>query len=600
MNVKSFVRRGMFFVLSVVMLLTVVALPGCRNDPELPTLSGEYAGVDLGQLSSRDLHLVAHYDVGTDPEKSIVGKATKWWEETIGGKVTFDVISADIYPTKLMAMVSAENAADMAVVSTGNWMPRFSVVNVIQPVDEFVDTSTLLDFEKTPYDEILWNGKHYAMYVMGSWAQCIWYNKTMFENNGVKTPREYWEEGNWNWDTFLEVAQELTQDTDNDKVIDQWGYSSWTPDNFAAANNVSMVQTNPNGTVDIIWDQEPYINALKFEQSLMNEYKVAPLDYSFQVNGFKGGKLAMSVGDRSFVASMCEGMTDEVDNAPLPTGPDQDPDNIRYIGNSLFWGLMEGAPNVDGARVFCAKMREVAPEVAEQERSELELTDEQLEVCDYADARSRIVYEKGFGTWESDRWALYSEAMLNNTPLATVLESLRPKLEQNIKDTLDAELLEVELFTAPPAETFEDAANILLTRDGLSKTDITAEVSSEDAIEGGGSYKIIYPKADNLYAIARTDDTKVQLPAFHRYKIAFDYKVTSGEGKMTLTIRPKATMNEDITSFGFESLELKAGESGRFEATIDVMTESEDNVLLLLGDDSEFTLLIDNFSLTEE
>lgn len=143
----------------------------------------------------------------------------------------------------------------------------------------------------------------------------------MFTNNGVKTPREYWEEGNWTWDTFLEVAKELTQDTNNDKATDQWGYANWTPDVFAMANNASMARTNANGTVEIIWDQGPYKNSIQFAQDLMNKHKVTPLDYSYHVNAFKGGTLAMTAGDRSFLKSMCEGMNDEVDNAPLPLGP---------------------------------------------------------------------------------------------------------------------------------------------------------------------------------------------------------------------------------------------------------------------------------------
>ena len=254
--------------------------------------TGTYGGVDIAKLEKTDIQLVAHYDVGLDNEKSAIGKTVKWWKENVGGNVSLNVVSADIYPTKIMGMISANNSPDLVAVSSGNWMPRFPVANIIEPVDPYIKKDDLLDYEKMPFEDLSWKGQHYALYTMGSWAQCIWYNKTMFTNNGVKTPREYWEEGNWTWDTFLEVAKELTQDTNNDKATDQWGYANWTPDVFAMANNASMARTNANGTVEIIWDQGPYKNSIQFAQDLMNKHKVTPLDYSYHVNAFKGGTLA--------------------------------------------------------------------------------------------------------------------------------------------------------------------------------------------------------------------------------------------------------------------------------------------------------------------
>lgn len=52
---------------------------------------------------------------------------------------------------------------------------------------------------------------------------------------------------------------------------------------------------------------------------------------------------------------------------------------------------------------------------------------------------------------------------------------------------------------------------------------------------------------------ARTDESKVKLPAFHRYVIKFDYKTLSGDTRLNLTIRPKATMLDETVSFGFET-----------------------------------------------
>jgi len=50
-----------------------------------------------------------------------------------------------------------------------------------------------------------------------------YYNKTMFENYGVKTPKEYFMEGQWTWENFMKCAEEMTKDIDSDGKIDTYG-----------------------------------------------------------------------------------------------------------------------------------------------------------------------------------------------------------------------------------------------------------------------------------------------------------------------------------------------------------------------------------------
>ena len=171
------------------LLIGTALLAGCNGGGGSKG-TGTYGGVDIAKLEKTDIQLVAHYDVGLNNEKSAIGKTVKWWKENVGGNVSLNVVSADIYPTKIMGMISANNSPDLVAVSSGNWMPRFPVANIIEPVDPYIKKDDLLDYEKMPFEDLSWKGQHYALYTMGSWAQCIWYNKTMFTNNGVKTPRE--------------------------------------------------------------------------------------------------------------------------------------------------------------------------------------------------------------------------------------------------------------------------------------------------------------------------------------------------------------------------------------------------------------------------
>ncbi len=56
------------------------------------------------------------------------------------------------------------------------------------------------------------DGNIYLVNALGSpWtgSNLVYYNKAIFEENGFKTPAEYYEEGNWTWDTLLSCAKNI-------------------------------------------------------------------------------------------------------------------------------------------------------------------------------------------------------------------------------------------------------------------------------------------------------------------------------------------------------------------------------------------------------
>ena len=48
-------------------------------------------------------------------------------------------------------------------------------------------------------------------------------NKTLLENEGIQMPSN-----NWTFDEFYKICKEVTKDTDNDGIIDQFGYYDYT------------------------------------------------------------------------------------------------------------------------------------------------------------------------------------------------------------------------------------------------------------------------------------------------------------------------------------------------------------------------------------
>ncbi len=56
------------------------------------------------------------------------------------------------------------------------------------------------------------------------------FNLQMLQANNLEDPRDLYERGEWTWDKFNEYCKILTQDTDGDGVIDQYGYSGFKCD----------------------------------------------------------------------------------------------------------------------------------------------------------------------------------------------------------------------------------------------------------------------------------------------------------------------------------------------------------------------------------
>jgi multiple sugar transport system substrate-binding protein len=94
---------------------------------------------------------------------------------------------------------------------------------------QLIDLQPYIDASSFPIDDYhagnlsqnSWGGKLLSIpYTAdGEWW---FYQVDEFEKQGLKTPYEYWKEGNWTWDTAAELAKQLTSGEGVDKVFG-WG-----------------------------------------------------------------------------------------------------------------------------------------------------------------------------------------------------------------------------------------------------------------------------------------------------------------------------------------------------------------------------------------
>lgn len=72
------------------------------------------------------------------------------------------------------------------------------------------------------------------------------FNLQMLQDNNLQDPRELYAKGEWTWDKFIEYMKVLTQDTDGDGNVDQYGYCGFFSETFEQlmmSNGASVATT---------------------------------------------------------------------------------------------------------------------------------------------------------------------------------------------------------------------------------------------------------------------------------------------------------------------------------------------------------------------
>ncbi|REE56445.1 ABC-type glycerol-3-phosphate transport system substrate-binding protein [Paenibacillus taihuensis] len=345
------------------------------------------------------------------------------FEKKYGGKV--QVIATDWggMLEKTTAMQNAGTAPDLFLVSDQTFHNTVTK-NIVQPVDD-VTTDEDYAFWKVGKSVFAWKGKTYAIPIK-PYFKYILYNKTMFEDNGLKTPKEYYQEGDWNFDSFAEVGKELTQDTTGSGKIDQWGFSTYQ--DFIPAimveNGGSFLKVTDQSVTSGLSDPATQ-EAMKY----LSDWTKQPggfINFSLNVyDAFNSGKLAMAVGPEYPQPSL----SFDVDMVPFPVGPsNKDQSEFVYPQG---WSVPTGSKNPQGAAAFVYMLNQLTKDKGEK----LELKrfgQENYDMINDPDMKITYSIDKGL----SNIWFLIGSVanlMHDQVPPATIAEKINPQINAAIE-----------------------------------------------------------------------------------------------------------------------------------------------------------------------
>lgn len=418
-------RKGkLWVVLSVVFSMLVVSISG----------RVVHASHDIfpEQLDNPQIDFLTHWG----PDEPLLVKRSSDFEALTGGYFELDQTPWEDLGTKLGARVMAGDSPDLFLGRPEDF-PNLVNQELFQPLDDLIDFDhPIWEGVREINNRLTWKGKRYIAITEAKPWRVVWYNKELFEANGLDTPRDYYYRGEWDWDTLLYLADMLTYDSNGDGNIDQFGFGVDNPLMFVYSTGEGFVNLTPEGIENNL--RSPAIaRAMNFYQELS---KFMEPGLSTFRDTFPQGKVAMCY-DGFWVGNELM-KTGEFSFVPAP----KDPNASEYIhfGEMNNFMIPVGAENVEGAvaAINFFRMEQLDEEMQEefqrQYREEYGWTDEDFAINDeMAERKQGVMLYSGIGYMGDYVWELGYRMRTEDIPWETLVEEYYPLIQAEIDSFLN-------------------------------------------------------------------------------------------------------------------------------------------------------------------
>jgi multiple sugar transport system substrate-binding protein len=230
------------------------------------------------------------------------------------------------YRERLATDYAAGTPPDISFMNYRHYA-AFAAKGLLEPVAPRLAESEVIaadEFYPIALEAFTWRGELMCLPQNIS-SLVVYYNQDLFDQAGLPYPAD-----DWTWAEFLETAVTLTQDTDGDSTIDQYGLGveptiqRLSP--FVWQNGGQVVDSDTNPTTLFI-DVFPAIEALEWFTALQTEHHVVP-DRVAETSQdsesrFLAGTTAMYLNSRRVTPTFREIESFTWDVAPLPRGQEE-------------------------------------------------------------------------------------------------------------------------------------------------------------------------------------------------------------------------------------------------------------------------------------
>ena len=248
---------------------TSQAKPGETAAPTAPTESATVGTVAPGSLAGKTLTV---YGLGvSDPQvdygsyydeayKRMMRTAADEWAAMNG--VTIRYMGSYDQNTVVSSYGGAGDPCDLVIPM--NNLGDLVEIGFASPFTEAeYKTLAALVGDDRYLDVLSRRDQSYGIVLPWAGNMMVYFNQSMFEKYNVKSPLEYYNEGNWTWESFAKCMAEITRDLDGDGTTDIYGLpgDSWI--NLVNPERRDTFTGELLSTIDDPWIQD--LIAMKYD-----------------------------------------------------------------------------------------------------------------------------------------------------------------------------------------------------------------------------------------------------------------------------------------------------------------------------------------------
>ncbi len=214
-------KNKSFYIISSCVLVLSVLFSACATVKESADVAETSAEVTSSEPVTIKVMSYFAYD-NPEVEQAVVAAFEEKYPDI---SVELESVPLSDIILKYKTLIAGNEAPDVMAMNLENSY-TFASLGAIEPLDQWIESSGLDTDIYYPATLNMWKYDDVQYYMPATFSDVVlYYNKDLFDAAGLDYPAR-----DWTWDDLTTAAVALTNDTDGDGKIDQWGYSlPWWP-----------------------------------------------------------------------------------------------------------------------------------------------------------------------------------------------------------------------------------------------------------------------------------------------------------------------------------------------------------------------------------